>query len=155
MTTLHCDTTLSEGCTCFHPRTFSICCNLCNLEVLQYLNFKIVPREKQLGKSQIKGFKMTEISQQLQIDLFDWYDKVITKFPQAHVEDFGGRLLLSDQHILCIFQCASCHQSTSEEDPLEKRLGCQAGRVSSLHDSQALSSTFYTKHLNRTDSWSF
>jgi superfamily II DNA helicase RecQ len=36
------------------------------------------------GKSQIKGFKMTEITQQLQINLFDWRDeKAVTKFPQA------------------------------------------------------------------------
>ena len=59
---------------------------------------------------------MTEISQQLQLDLFDWRDeKAINKFPQAHVEDFGGGLLLSDQHIQRILHCASCHKLPNVE----------------------------------------
>ena len=118
---LHCDTTLSEGCTRCCPKSFSICCDLCNPEAFQYLNFKIVPREKQSGKSQIKGFKMNETSKQLQINLFDWRDeKAITKFPQAHVIDFGGGLLLSDQHIQRILQCASSHKLSTIEALLKE-----------------------------------
>jgi hypothetical protein len=69
----------------------------------------------------IKGFKMNEISQQLQIDLFDWCDeKAITKFPQAHVKDFGGGLLLSDQHIQRILQCASSHKLSNVDALLKE-----------------------------------
>lgn len=51
---------------------------------------------------------MTDTSRQLQIDLFNWCDEnTNTKFSQAHVEDFGGGLLLSDQHVERILQCAA------------------------------------------------
>jgi hypothetical protein len=61
------------------------------------------------------------ISKQLQVDLFDWRDeKAITKFPQAHVKDFGGGLLLSDQHIQHILQCASCHKLSNIEALLKE-----------------------------------
>ena len=64
---------------------------------------------------------MTEISLQLQIDLFDWRDdKAIIKFPPAHVEDFGGGLLLSDQHIQRILQCASCYKLLNVEALLKE-----------------------------------
>ncbi len=97
---LLCDPALPGGCTRCRPRTFPVCCDLCNPEAFQFLNFEITSKEKQPGKSHIKGFKMTDISRQLQIDLFNWCnEKANIKFPQAHVEDFGGGLLLSDQHV--------------------------------------------------------
>jgi hypothetical protein len=64
---------------------------------------------------------MTETCQKLQIDLFDWRDeKAITKFPQAHVKDFGGGLLLSDQNIQRILQCASSYKLSNVEALLKE-----------------------------------
>ena len=64
---------------------------------------------------------MDEISERLQIDLFHWRDvKAISKFSQAHVKDFGGGILLSDQHVHRIFQCASCHKLLNIEALLKE-----------------------------------
>ena len=66
---------------------------------------------------------MDEISRQLQLDLYDWRDeKAITKFPHAHVTDFSGGLLLSDQHVQQILQCASCHKLSNVEGLLKETL---------------------------------
>lgn len=78
---------------------------------------------------------MTETGQKLQIDLFDWRDeKAITKFPQAQVEDFGGGLLLSDQHIQRILQCAS-NQKLSNVEALLKETNWRKDWADELGES--------------------
>jgi len=129
-----------EGCSRCKPKVHSICCDLCNPTAFEKFEVLVCPKPaKQTAKSHIKAYTMTSTHHKLQDALFDWRDLTAPmKFKPSIVETFGPGILISDDIIACIVDCAQVGKvhsvaqlikETSWQDDWAKEFGPSLLRV--------------------------
>lgn len=113
-----CDETQPTGCQRCQPRPLTDCCDLCSPLAFVFLDLPPQPtKPRAAAKSNIKPFEMSAVDCNLQTALLDWREeKALVKFPKAAVRDLGASILLSDEILNRIVECAHAKKLSSPAD---------------------------------------
>ena len=104
-----CDETQPNGCDRCRPRNITVCCDICHPEPFTTtFTTSVAPSaSRATPKTHIKEFKATDVDLELKIALLDWRDKnALIKFRVPVIRTMGSKILLSDQIIARIVECA-------------------------------------------------
>ncbi|KAF8168693.1 P-loop containing nucleoside triphosphate hydrolase protein [Pholiota molesta] len=127
---LLCDTTAPDGCTRCAPPPPCGCCDLCNPD--EFLAYHVPAAErppKTSNKSNIKPYKMSTVDFDLKDALKEWRRRTaFHKFNASTVRTLGVRILMSDNILARIVDCAHAGKLTSIED-LSKESGLAKDRI--------------------------
>ncbi|KAF9471648.1 hypothetical protein BDN70DRAFT_887875 [Pholiota conissans] len=132
---LLCDTTAPDGCTRCIPPPPCGCCDLCKPD--EFLAYHVPAAErppKTSNKSNIKPYKMSTVDFDLKNALQEWRRRTaLIKFNASTVRTLGVRILMSDNILARIVDCAHAGKLTSIED-LSKESGLTKDRINEYGD---------------------
>ncbi|KAF8237301.1 hypothetical protein L208DRAFT_1248251 [Tricholoma matsutake] len=102
-----CNSTTPSGCTCCAPKDCIICCDLCDPGFFEHYHIPLTKQTQIPAKSHTKTFKMTAMSNNLKMEIFDWRCQHATeKFGNLVVCRLGAKLLISNEIVKCLIACA-------------------------------------------------